>query len=89
MHDSRTPDDGSWGVIALHAAACCTSATDPVMFICAAGCERWFGEEGAESMYFRKVHIRRFPIEYKMILDMYFLTGIVVPSECTWAGNER
>ena len=81
IHDSRSPDADGWHRTALYAAACCTSA-DPVLFVCIAGSEQWFGQEGPEHMYFRRVALKRVPLHPKMTLDTVFLTKSNLSSAC-------
>ena len=85
IHDSRTPDADGFAKTALYAAACSTSARDPVLFVCIAGSEQWFGKEGPEHMYFRRVQLRREVLEPKMILDTVFFTKSNLSAECDFA----
>lgn len=85
IHDTRSPDLNGWFRTALMAAACSTSTADPVLFVCVAGSEQWFGQEGPEHMYFRRVALRRVVLAPKMVLDTVFLTKRNLPSECDFA----
>jgi len=85
IHDSRTPDANGWVRTALYAAACSTSAREPVLFVCIAGSEQWFEKEGPEHMYFRAVQLQREVLGPKMILDTVFFTKSNLSAECEFA----
>ena len=84
VHDTRSPDDSAGHRLLLHAAACSTSGTDPVGFLCVAGWEQFFDKPGPKHLYFRRVQLNRYPVG-KTQLDTCFLSQSDASVTPEWA----
>lgn len=86
IYNTRSPDTSGWYRTMLNAAACSMSGAPPVMYICVGGCEKWFGEEGPDCMFFRRVQLSRTPIFPRQSLETVFLSPVALPPGCSFDG---